>query len=239
MTPDEDARIMASIRLWIDAKETQAQKSRDSGRAQAGTRSEVTGGLHLRGINQLIVDEIRATGATDLELRFDRQAVLPGWYRPSKAWDLLVLQHGRPILVVEYKSMAGSVSNNLNNRADEVLGIAEDARQAEKHGILPANLRRAYIYVIEVTPSVRRPVSTGRPVGDPDIIFHGASYLDRVAIMCERMRESGLYHLVWVVGVMRDPLGFAEPSAAVGWDRFVSDLRAGFAHGQAMPSPSE
>ena len=132
--------------------------------------------------------------------------------------------------------MAGSVGNNLNNRADEVFGIAEDARQAELHGILPPNLRRAYIYVLEVTAKVQRPVGIGRPVGNPDIVFHGASYIDRVAIMCERMRESGLYHLVWVLGVIREPFGFAEPSEAVGWDRFAADLRAGFEGGQAKPT---
>jgi len=88
-----------------------------------------------------------------------------------------------------------------------------------------------------VTPAALRPVKTGRPFGSPDIIFHGATYLDRVAIMCERMRDSGLYHLVWVLGVTPSPLGFAEPSTAVGWDRFASDLRDGFERGQAMPAP--
>lgn len=237
MTPDEHARITEAVRQWISAKEDQARKSREGGRAQGGTRSQVTGGQHLNGINQLIVDEIRATGATDLDLRFNRDAVLAGWYRSSKAWDLLVLQNGTPILAVEYKSMAGSVGNNLNNRADEVFGIAEDARQAEKNGILPPNLRRAYIYLLEVTPAVMRPVGTGKPFGNPDIIFHGKTYLDRVAIMCDRMRDSGLYHLTWVIGVTREPVGFCEPSHQVGWDRFAADLRNGFKFGQAMPAP--
>jgi Restriction endonuclease XhoI len=237
MTPDEHARITRAVRQWIEAKETQARKSLEGGNAQGGTRSQVTGGLHLQGINQLIVDEIQATGATDLDLRYDRQAVLAGWYRNAKAWDLLVLQRGKPILAVEYKSMAGSVGNNLNNRADEVFGIAEDARQAEKRGILPPNLRRAYIYLLEVTLAVMKPVGMGKPFGNPDIIFSGATYFDRVAIMCDRMREAGLYHLVWVIGVNRDPIGFIEPSPAVGWDRFATDLRNGFRHGQAIPAP--
>jgi hypothetical protein len=237
MTPDEHARIMQAVQVWIDEKEAQARKSAEGGKAQAGTRSQVTGGLHLRGVNQLIVDEIRSAGAADLDLRLDRKAVLAGWYRSSKAWDLLVLQRGTPILAVEYKSMAGSVGNNLNNRADEVFGIAEDARQAELHGILPPNLRRAYIYLIELTPAVLRPVGVGQPHGHPDVIFHHASYFDRVAIMCERMRDAGLYHLVWVLGVTRDPIQFSEPSPAVGWDRFSTDLRAGFVDGEAVARP--
>jgi hypothetical protein len=236
MTPDEHARITEAAGIWITEKEAQAKRSHDGGNAQEGTRSQVTGGKHLRGINQLIVDEIKATGATGLDLRFDRGAVLAGWYRSSKAWDLLVLQRGTPILAVEYKSMAGSVGRNLNNRADEVFGIAEDARQAEQHGILPLNLRRAYIYLLEVTSGPQDPVGIGKPFGKPDPVFHGASYLDRTAIMCERMRDSGLYHLTWALAITRNPVGFVEPSDAVGWDRFVSDLRAGFAAGQAVPA---
>jgi hypothetical protein len=238
MTPDEHTRINKAVWQWLAAKEVQGQRSEEGGNAQGGSRAQVTGGAHMRGVNQLIVDEIRATGATELELRFDRQATLAGWYRNSKAWDLLVLQRGQPILAVEYKSMAGSVGNNLNNRADEVFGIAEDARQAEAHGILPPNLRRAYIYMLEVTPRVLAPVSVGRPFGNTDPVFIGASYLDRVVIMCERMRDAGLYHLAWVLGVTRQPLGFAEPSASVGWDRFAADLRAGFNFGVAAPATS-
>ncbi|HVB44131.1 MAG TPA: PaeR7I family type II restriction endonuclease [Streptosporangiaceae bacterium] len=170
-------------------------------------------------------------------LKIVQGAVLAGWYRSSKAWDLLVLQRGKPILALEYKSMAGSVGNNLNNRADEVFGIAEDAREAERRGVLPPNLRRAYIYVLEVTEGVQTPVNVGSPFGNPDPIFRGASYLGRVTIMCERMLESGLYHLAWVIGVTRDPLGFIEPSAAVGRDRFASDLRSGFHLGEAVPAP--
>jgi len=237
MTPDERARITEAMGDWISAKLEQAQKSENSGNAQGGTRSQVTGGKHLRGVNHLVVHEIRRTGATGLELKFDRGATLAGWYRNSKSWDLLVLQRGVPILVVEYKSMSGSEGRNLNNRADEVFGIAEDARQAEAHGILPPNLRRAYIYLMEVTPAVQYPVGNGHPYGTPDPIFDQASYLDRMAIMCERIRDSGLYHLVWAVGVIREPVGFIEPSPNVGWDRFATDLRNGFAHGVALPAP--
>lgn len=234
MTPEEKARITRAIEQWFIDKDSQGASSSNP---QQGRRSQVTGGRHLNGINQLIVDEIAATGAADLELRTNRKAVLAGYYRSSKAWDLLVFQRGAPILAIEYKSMSGSVGNNLNNRADEVFGIAEDAREAEKHGILPPNLRRAYIYLLEVTPTVTRPVKVGTPYGSPDIVFNDASYFDRVTIMCERMRDSGLYHLVWALGATRSPLGFVEPNPAVGWDRFAADLRAGFKHGEATEAP--
>jgi hypothetical protein len=71
----------------------------------------------------------------------------------------------------------------------------------------------------------------------PGPVFQGASYLDRPAIMCVRMRDSGLYHLVWAPGITRSPVGFTGPSPAVGWDRFAAGLRAGFTAGEAVPAP--
>jgi hypothetical protein len=55
--------------------------------------------------------------------------------------------------------------------------------------------------------------------------------------MCERMRDSGLYQLVWAPGITRSPGGFTEPGPAAGWDRFAAGLRAGFTAGEAGPAP--
>lgn len=156
-----------------------------------------------------------------LELRHNRGATLAGYYRPSKSWDLLVVREGQPLLAVGYKSMSGSEGKNLNNRADEVFGIAEDARAAETHGILPSGLLRAYICVMGADDDSMRPVG----VGNPDPVFDGTSYLDRMDIMCERMRDAGLYNLVWAVGVVEDPFSWFEPRTSVGWDAFADRLR--------------
>ena len=45
----------------------------------------------------------------------------------------------------------------------------------------------------------------------------------------------GLYHLVWVI---RELLAFMEPSAAVAWDRFASDLRNGFQERRGSACPT-
>lgn len=89
-------------------------------------------------------------------------------------------------------------------RTDRVLGVARDTQLAQTHGIVPANLRRAHVHVQEGTGPL----------------------LDQAAAMCGRLRDSGLYHMVWAIGVTREPAGFAEPSPAVGWDRFASGLRS-------------
>lgn len=230
------ARIELALRDWVTVRGSQAAQSKANGRAQEGSRSSVTGGLHLAGVNRLVVDEIRAAGARDLVLHSSRgMTTLPGYYRASKAWDLVVTRGSQPVLAVEYKSMSGSVGNNLNNRADEIFGMAEDARQAELHGLLPSRMRRAYVFVMGDTPQSTKPVGRSSAFEDP--IFRGASYLERTAIMCRRMRDTGLFHMTWAVAVKEDPFSWYEPDPEVGWDRFAADLRAAFPHGELAPNP--
>lgn len=217
-------RIITALDHWITVKLEQQTLSQASGRAQGGTRGSVTGGRHLAGVNQLILDQLDLIGVPDVECYANRGAVLPGYIRASKSWDLLVVVQGEPALAVEYKSMTGSEGKNLNNRADEVIGVAEDLRLAQAHGLISENLRRAYVFLMEVTPAVQVPVGVAVSAGSPDEEFVGASYLERMAIMCERLRDEGLYDLTWAVGVKRDPTDFVEPRASVGWDVFSRDL---------------
>ncbi len=224
------ARVDAALRHWLDVSKLQKERSESGGNAQQGNRAAVTAGAHLDGLNQLVVDEIDRAGVNGLTYATNRDATLAGYYRASKAWDLAVLKNGEPLLVVEYKSMNGSEGKNLNNRSDEVFGVAEDARQAMQHGLLPEGLRRAYIFVMAVTPASVRPVKVGTSlIGKPDSQFDGASYLQRTGIMCRRLRETGLYDMTWAVGVRADPFDWEEPDRLVGWERFAADIRDAFA----------
>lgn len=224
ISPEDHVQIISALEEWIRAKDEQAATARLAGKAQEGNRAAVTGGRHLRGVNQLIVDELANAGLDDLTLGFDRQAVLPGYYRASKAWDLLAMRDGKPVLTVEYKSMKGSEGKNLNNRADEVFGIAEDLRKAQDHDLVPRRLVRAYVFLMEVSPAVTQPVRASVNAGTVDPVFEGASYLDRMAIMCERLRDQGLYDLVWAVGVKTDPVELHEPRDSCGWEEFKAGL---------------
>ena len=230
-------RVTVALKSWVSVRHDQAARSTAKGNPQAGRRSSVTGGLHLNAINSLVVDEIRATGASGLEIRTNKAATLAGYYRASKSWDLVVLQDGEPILAVEYKSMSGSEGKNLNNRADEIFGMAEDARQAELNGLLPPRMRRAYVFVMGDNPVSSKPVVTRVKLGQEDPRFLGASYLDRMAIMCRRMRDTSLFHMTWAVAVKESPFSWSEPDVEVGWDRFSHDLRNAFRFGTPQPNP--
>lgn len=227
--PTEYDRVLAAVRYWFEAKESQLAAVLNAGRSQGGRRDAVVGGKHLDGLNTLVVDELDRLDVTGLSYLTNARATLPGYYRASKSWDLLVLRDGEPILVVEYKSMKGSEGKNLNNRIDEVLGVGEDLRAAQEHGLVPRNLRRAYIFIMETTPEVLTPVGFRGSVGVPDDVFVTASYLDRMAILCSRIRQTGLYDMTWAIAACADPIGFYEPDPDVGWVRFKGDLASAFA----------
>lgn len=231
------ARVEHALRMWLDVRRTQAETSVASGRGQEGRRSAVTGGRHMDAVHQLVVDEIHATGATGLHIHKNKGATLPGFYRATKSWDLVLVQDGVPVLAVEYKSMLGSEGKNLNNRADEIFGVAEDTRQAELKGLLPAQMRRAYIFVMADNPDTSRAVGVSHTLGAADPIFAGASYVRRMAIMLRRMRETGLFHMTWAVAVREEPFSWSEPDPTVGWERFAADLHSAFKTGMPEPDP--
>jgi Restriction endonuclease XhoI len=229
-------RVDRALRSWHDSRVQQEARSRSGGKAQEGSRAAVTGGKHLDGIVQVVTHELESTGAPGLTYLTGRKATLPGFYRAAKAWDLLVLQNEQPVLCVEFKSMKGSVSNNLNNRADEVFGVAEDMRQAELHGIVPKTMRRAYVFVLNLDEeSTGVPDIPDVPIGKMDKEFLGASYVERAGIMCERMWRVGLYHLAWMVAVREEPFQWVEPRAAVGWNAFSKGLHGMFEDGVVRP----
>ena len=59
-----------------------------------------------------------------------RACTLPGWFRPTKDWDLLALDDGELVSAIELKSISSSFGNNANNRAEESIGSVVDAIEA-------------------------------------------------------------------------------------------------------------
>lgn len=52
---------------------------------------------------------------------------IPGYFRPTKMWDSLVVYKGRLVAAFELKSQVGpSFGNNFNNRSEESIGSAKD-----------------------------------------------------------------------------------------------------------------
>jgi Restriction endonuclease XhoI len=108
-----------------------------TGKKDAGERGSVTGGKHVDGFIRLIAAIVKDAALPNGEIHVTEKKprTLPGFYRPCKEWDLVVLSGESLVAVVEVKSQVGSFGNNFNNRVEEALGNATDFWAAYREGI--------------------------------------------------------------------------------------------------------
>ena len=102
----------------------------------------------MDGFIELFIDIIHENGLNNVEIHQKRSALtLPGFFRPTKIWDLLVTHKGKLIAAIELKSQVGpSFGNNFNNRTEEAIGMALDFWTAYREGAF-GNQSRALLSV--------------------------------------------------------------------------------------------
>jgi hypothetical protein len=122
--PERSAKAVAHY--W-QTRASQVQRQEESGKADQGLRSAVTGGAQMDGFIDLFTEIIISAGIPD-QYVFTKKAVeLPGYFRPTKEWDLLVVRDQTLVAAIEAKSQVGpSFGNNFNNRTEEAMGSALD-----------------------------------------------------------------------------------------------------------------
>lgn len=222
-------RVRDAVKAMWATRAGQADKQAVSGKMDAGTRGTVTGGRHLDAFALILADLAQAAGFAEEEIRFRSGVEVPGFYRPTKKWDLVVIRQQRLCAAVELKSMAGSYGNNLNNRSEEALGSAADIWAAYKAGTLGLHQPwLGYVFIIRDEARSRSPVSIARTPLRTDPVFSGTSYIDRYGILCERMVLERQYT---AAAYLSAPLGsrgtYGEPKPGLGFDSFA---RAFFGH---------
>ena len=190
-------RLRQAIRAFWKGRRTAAAKQQQAGKADQGNRAAVTGGKNLDGFRGMILDVARMRGPKGVEVHFNKSmVVLPGFFRPSKLWDILIIHRGRLLAAFELKSLCGpSFGNNANNRCEEAIGSAHDFRKAQSEGLFGRGAAPflGYFIFVEDAPASRSPVTTASPHFPADKCFQGASYQTRMRILCERMVENQLY----------------------------------------------
>jgi hypothetical protein len=105
----------------------QRARQLQTGKADQGLRSAVTGGAQMDGFIDLFTSLIVAAGIPEQFVFRKRAVELPGFFRPTKEWDLLVVRDKTLLAAIEAKSQVGpSFGNNFNNRTEEAMGSALD-----------------------------------------------------------------------------------------------------------------
>lgn len=91
--------------------------------SDSGNRGAVTGGKQLDGFIDLI-EQVAIGMGVPQNCVYKRGNKLPGFFRPTKDWDLLIISPKKKLItVVEFKSQVGSFGNNFNNRTEEAIGV--------------------------------------------------------------------------------------------------------------------
>lgn len=191
--------VAKAVTYFWDSRHRALEKKKALGAVDQGNRGGATAGKNLDGFAAMIAGEVRKVGAPDLEIHLSKQlVVLPGYFRPAKQWDIVIVHREKLLAAVELKSLGGpSYGNNANNRCEEALGSGVDFRTAQREGAFGVGAAPFLGYMIMVQDSLASstPPRTERVSRHfsihPD--FRTASYQRRMAILCERMVQEGLY----------------------------------------------
>ena len=219
-------------------KQADSQGSK-TGLKDAGARSAVTGGKHADGFVELIAAIVRNAGLKEFDIRHaeKKPRTLPGYFRPSKEWDLVVVQGTSLVAAVEVKSQVGSFGNNFNNRAEEAIGTAHDFWTANREGAFGQESRPfvGWLMLVEDAAASRAVVKEKSPHFPVFKEFQGVSYLKRYDLLCQRLMKEQLYTTAALIASPRvsDQAGAHAPmSDMTSFKTFVASL-AGHIAGEA------
>ena len=202
-----EQRAQEAIKTFWGTREAARLRQIEAGKVDQGERAGVTSGKNMDGFLELVIDLIHLNGLQGAEVHKNRAMLtLPGYFRPTKLWDLLVTYKGELIAAVELKSQVGpSFGNNFNNRTEEAIGTAHDLWTAYREGAFGEQPRPfvAWIMAVEDAPESRSPVRDSSPHFPVFEVFKGASYLQRYDILCQRLVQEGLYSSAGLLATKR------------------------------------
>ena len=182
-------KVADAAAFYWKTRRRQAASQKKRGVKDSGTRGQVTGGRHLDGFARLVQEICIKAGFRKNEIFFDREVPVPGYYRPQKNWDVVLLRDGKLVAAIELKSQSGSFGNNFNNRSEEVLGVSRDFWMAYRERVFGVTEAPwlGYLFFLEDAPSSGRAVALANSRLSPLPVFKDTSYLRRYEILCERL----------------------------------------------------
>lgn len=240
-----DERLRKSVQSYWDARRSNKKKQEESGKIDAGSRGEVTGGTQMGSLEVLVSDILCEAGLKRLDVRTRTALELPGYFRATKKWDLIVVSEGQLVLAMEFKSQAGkSIGNNVNNRAEEAVGSACDVWTAFREGRFGKNAIPpflGYLFLLEDRDNVKRPVANKEPYFKVDPAFRGdalpaggsrggtysgVSYATRYETLCRRLVLERSYNAAcFLMATNAKRTVISEPAADLSFGRFAAALR--------------
>jgi len=180
--------VEAAIKGFWDTRNKQKSSQRGKN-IDSTNRSSVTGGKQLDGFLHLLL-KVATDAGVPKECIYIKGNQLPGYFRPTKEWDFLIITpKGKLIAVIELKSQVGSFGNNFNNRTEEALGSAIDLWTAYRENAFPdqGSPWLGYLFIVEKSDKSTARVRITEPYFKVFSEFENTSYLDRYKLFCKKL----------------------------------------------------
>src|SRR3546814_19592563 len=120
LLPDDFDELMVKAveAFWLSRGSSQVTRS------QGGSRDAVVGGTNMNGFIHLVARVVVHCGLpeTSVPTRKSR-VVLPGFFRATKKWDVLVIYERRLLGVFAFISQGGYLKNHFTNQIAEQIKI--------------------------------------------------------------------------------------------------------------------
>lgn len=185
-----DSHVQKAVAFYWKTRSSQIKKQKAKKTLDQGFRSAVTGGKQMNGFIALLTELITEAGMPTECIHFQTALQLPGYFRPTKEWDLLVVKDHQLVAAIECKSQVGpSFGNNFNNRTEEAMGSALDLWTAFREGKFNTTIRPwlGYTFLLEKCPRSESPVKVDEPHFEVFPEFKNASYAKRYELFCRRL----------------------------------------------------
>jgi type II restriction enzyme len=225
-----------AIRAFWAGRDLQTQRQIDAGRIDAGTRGAVTGGKHLEAMQEAVAELFRDAEGIEFDIRSTGRLTLPGYYRRTKDWDLIVLYRGVLVAAIEFKSQVGSFGNNFNNRTEEAIGNAADVWRAYQEGYLgQIKPWLAFVMILEKAPVSTAIRKTPPALFPTDPEFDKTSYLDRYRILMRRLVREQQYDAAVVAATEKSQGIYDEPDFELSFANLGAAIKARIEYIRAIP----
>ena len=186
----------------------------------------------MDGVISLLADILLNVGVDAEHIHRKRALQLPGFFRPTKEWDLLLIRDDQLVAAVEVKSHIGpSFGNNFNNRTEKAMGSSLDLWTAYREGAFNRDVRPwlGYLLLLEDCQESRRQIRAREPHFEVFPEFKEASYAQRYGLFCRKLVRERHYNAAAFLtsdrGAGLDGK-YNEPARDLGFDAFVRSLYA-------------
>lgn len=156
-----------------------------------------------------------------------RGLTIPGYFRPTKDWDVVVCNGHELGALIELKSQVGSLGKNFNNRAEEAIGNAKDVRVAFTNDLLGTEAPFvAFLMVIEDCDDMVNSRTTRSKYFAVDPELRDTPFAVRWQRLLSRLVREQLYDAACLLPTTRDATERVQVDDEVGSDRFLARLVA-------------